>query len=475
MIETYELAVIGAGPAGMEAAISASENGVKTVIVDNYPQVGGQYFMQLPKTFQADKNTQTEFKGKKLESQLNSLPVTKIQNTLTWAVFKEDNDQNWLVGLYGKDTPKYIRAQNLILANGAYDTPIAFPGWTLPGVITCGAALILLKSQRIKPGTRALVTGTGPLILSVNAHLIAAGVEVVSVCESNQILPKGFRYAPTMLKHWPRIKEGANYLRTIFRGKTPYKMGWSIKEAIGQDHVEKAVITKVDKSGKPISGTQKTFEVDLVVTGYSLTPNTGLARMIGCALDYQPQKGGWIPVRDHNMESSLPGVFIVGDGAAIGGAENAQLEGKIAGTAVAVKTGHLNANIAENFIQQVKPNLRSQQQFGILYGDLFTPQSGLISLATDQTILCRCEEVTFGEIKQAVLMGARTIGEVKMITRTGMGNCQGRMCEHSVNNAVVEALSSELVTHQSIGHYSVRPPLHPIPESYLAEAHIEVD
>ncbi len=186
MIKTYELAVIGAGPAGMEAAISASENGVKTVIVDNYPQLGGQYFMQLPKTFKADKKTQTEIKSKKLESQLNSLPVTKIQNTLTWAVFKEDNDQNWLVALYGKNSPKYIRAQNLILANGAYDTPIAFPGWTLPGVITCGAALILLKSQRIKPGMRALVTGTGPLILSVSAHLIAAGVEVVSVCESNQ-------------------------------------------------------------------------------------------------------------------------------------------------------------------------------------------------------------------------------------------------------------------------------------------------
>ncbi|PKO15489.1 MAG: hypothetical protein CVU39_11290 [Chloroflexi bacterium HGW-Chloroflexi-10] len=475
MIETYELAVIGAGPAGIQAAVTASENSVKTILIDSYPQAGGQYFMQLPLSFKANSVTDIESEGIGLVSRVNSLPITKLQKTLTWGIFREETDQDWLVALYGPDSPKYIRAQNLIIASGAYDTPIAFSGWTLPGVITCGAALILLKSQRFAPGTRALVTGTGPLLLSVSAHLIAAGVDVVSVCESNRILPGGIKYAPAMLGHGHRLKEGAKYLRTILQGKAPYKTGWSILKACGQNHVEEAVITKVDKKGKPIAGTQKCFPVDLVITGYSLTPNTGLARMIGCELDYQPEKGGWIPVRNNEMESSIPGIYIVGDGAGIGGAENSQLEGQIAATAVSVSTGHLDSKIAKTKYTQLKPKLSKQQQFGVLYGDLFSPQQGLITLATDQTILCRCEEVTLGEIKTAVSMGARTIGEVKMITRTGMGNCQGRMCEHSVSAAIVEALASELATHKLVGHYSIRPPLHPLPQCFLAEAQLETE
>jgi NADPH-dependent 2,4-dienoyl-CoA reductase/sulfur reductase-like enzyme len=475
MIETYELAVIGAGPAGMQAAISASKNGVKTILIDSYPQPGGQYFMQLPVSYKADNVTETEQEGISFVARVNSLPITRLQNTLTWGIFREETDQDWLVALYGANSPKYIRTQNLIIANGAYDTPVAFPGWTLPGVITCGAALILLKSQRLAPGTRALVTGTGPLLLSVSAHLIAAGVDVAAVCESNPILPHGIKYAPTMLSHWHRLKEGAKYLRTILQGKATYKTGWSIQEACGKYHVEEAVITKLDKKGKPIAGTQKSFPVDLVITGYSLTPNTGLARMIGCELDYQSEKGGWVPVRNNKMESSIPGIYIVGDGAGIGGAENSQLEGQIAATAVSVSTGHLDFKIAKNNYAQLKHKLSKQQQFGVLYGGLFSPQQGLINLATDQTILCRCEEVTLGEIKSAVSMGARTIGEVKMITRTGMGNCQGRMCEHSVSAAIVEALAAELATQKMVGHYSIRPPLHPLPQNFLAEAQLETE
>ena len=366
-----------------------------------------------------------------------------------------------------------MRARTLILANGAYDTPVAFPGWTLPGVITCGAASILLKSQRIAPGKRALVTGTGPLLLSVAAHLIDAGVNVLGVCESSHLFPKGILYGPTMLGQMHRVMEGAKYFSTMLRGKAPYKMGWSILEARGKDHVEEAVITRVDGNGIPIAGTEQTLEVDLVVSGYNLTPNTGLARLIGCEMEYQSKKGGWIPVRDKTMQSSMPGVYIAGDGAGIGGAENSRLEGRIAGAAVALSTGHIDNEKAGKIYGQLKPELTQQQRFGKLLGDLFSPKPGLISLAQDETILCRCEEITLGEIKAAVAAGARTIGEVKMITRSGMGNCQGRMCEHSITAAIVKALAAEHVSHESVGHYSVRPPLHPIPEGFLASATIE--
>ncbi len=188
--------------------------------------------------------------------------------------------------------------------------------------------------------------------------------------------------------------------------------------------------------------------------------------MIGCEFNYKADKGGWVPLRNENMQSSINDVYIVGDGASIGGAENAQIEGKIAGFDIAFQTGHISQETAQRKIKELLPDLNNQQRFGRLYSDLFTPQPGLISLVNDETILCRCEEVTFAEVKKAVAMGAKTIGEVKMLTRAGMGNCQGRMCEHSISNAIVEALSSEFATHQSVGFNSIRPPLHPLPVNF---------
>jgi NADPH-dependent 2,4-dienoyl-CoA reductase/sulfur reductase-like enzyme len=469
MIESFELAVIGAGPGGMEATITAAGFGVRTVLIDSYPQPGGQYFMRIPSDFKVDYENKTETAGRKLVNYVLKVPSLKILNCLVWGLFQEE-DGSWLVALYGENAPKYVRAKNLILSTGSYDTPVAFPGWTLPGVVTSGGTLVLLKNQRVAPGKRALISGTGPLLFSVAAHLIEAGVEVVALCEVNHILPSGIKHAFTMLKQWDRLTEGAKYMKTILGAKTPYKIGWSVVEARGQDAVEQAIIAKMDKFGHPIPGTQKVFDVDLVVSGFTLTPNTGLPRMIDCEMSYQAGKGGWIPVRDADFQTSIPHVYVVGDGAGVGGAENARLEGKIAGTSVAKNTGFLSLSREKQIRQEIQSDLHQQHRFGDLLSDLFTPPAGLVSLLKDDTIICRCEEITLGEIKDAIQMGARSIGEVKMLTRTGMGNCQGRMCEHTVAAIIADQLAGEGVTREDVGYYSIRPPLHPLPQSFLADA-----
>lgn len=473
MIESFQLAVIGAGPGGLKAANSAAELGVRTILIDSYPQPGGQYFMQPAGSFSATQLTKTEAEGQNLIQELKVKAVTTLVNTLVWGIFKEGSDTQWLVGLYGKEKPYYIRADHLILASGAYDSPVAFPGWTLPGVITCGAALILLKSQRMAPGTRVLVSGTGPLLLSVGAHLISAGVEDVTICEANHFLPKGLKYATTMLGQRKRLAEGIRYYWQILRTKTPYKIGWSVQAAIGSNKVEQAIISRLSPEGNPIEGSQIDLDVDLVVIGYSLTPNTGLVRMLGCEMKYQAEKGGWIPVRKETLETSREGVFCIGDGAAIGGAENAQLEGQIAAWQIAHRCGKISAITLHKKVTGIKPYLRKQQQFGRLYANLFTPPATISSLARDDTLLCRCEEVTLVDVKKAVAMGARTMGEVKMLTRTGMGNCQGRMCECSVSAAIVTALAAEKMRSDQVGYYSIRPPLHPLPSGFLAKAQID--
>ncbi len=366
-----------------------------------------------------------------------------------------------------------MHARALVLANGAYDTPVAFPGWTLPGVITSGAALILVKSQGVAPGQRALITGSGPLLLSSAAHLIEAGVEVVGVCETSRLFPRGISYAPTMLGQRRRLQEGMRYFSVLLRKNVPYRTGWSILEVHGKEHVEEAVIAEVDSKGLPLLGSLRTERVDTVVCGFGLTPNTGLARMIGCKMEYQPKKGGWVPLRDSMLQTSLPGVYIAGDGAGICGAENARWEGRLTGTAIALLTGHLKNQGAEKIIKRIGRELARQRRFGRLLGELFSPKSGWISLARDETPLCRCEEVSLGEVKAAVAAGARTLGEVKMVTRAGMGNCQGRICERSVTGAIMQASLAERTTPDFVGMYSIRPPLHPLPMDFLAKAGLE--
>lgn len=470
MSEGYDLAVIGGGLAGIEAAITAAGAGARTIFIDGCPQPGGQYYKALPQAFQARNRTNTEKEGDVLLKMLNAGAVTQVRDALVWGVFQDEQRGGWLVAIHGEGAPKKVFARTLVLATGAYDMPVAFPGWTLPGVLTAGAALIFVKTQRVAPGKKALVAGTGPLLLSVASHLIEAGVEVPVVCEYSQPFWRAIPHVFTALGQWGRIEEGIKYLRTISRVGTPYKTGWTVVEARGKERVEEAVIAPVDRNGRPVRGAEKILAVDTVVTGFNLTPNTGLARMIGCAMEYWPFKGGWIPARDEMLQTSQPGVFAAGDGAGIGGAELALLEGRLAGMASALQTGHMTREQGEEIYARLKSGLSRQRRYAKMLGALFSPSLGLTALATDETILCRCEEITLGEVKAAVAAGARTLGEVKMVTRSGMGNCQGRMCEHSISNVIVEELAAEHATHQSVGMYSIRPPLHPLPVDVLAEA-----
>ncbi len=468
MSEIYELAVIGAGPAGIEAALVASRAGVNTIVIDGYPQPGGQYFKAMPPSFSVSGRSSSEQEGEELSKRLAETSVTRLWDTLVWGIFdEEEKGDNWLLTLHGPSAPKEIRARTLILANGAYENPVAFPGWTLPGVINSGAALILVKTQRVAPGKRAVVTGTGPLLLSAAAHLIAAGVEVVAVCENSRLFPKGLKYIPTMLGQRNRLEEGFKYFRALLTGKAPYKTGWSVVEARGGEHVEEAVIAKLDNNGVPVSGTEKTIKVDTVVCGFGFTPNTDLARMIGCKVEYNPQRGGWIPVRDEWLQTSLDGVFVAGDGGGIGGAENSRLEGQIAGLAAAQKTGHMGKQEAESIYQNLKPALTQQRRFGRLLGDLFTIKPGLSALSRDDTIICRCEEITKKEILAAIDEGCESVVWVKRKTRSGMGMCQGRSCGRQIAQLIAQRTGKGM---EALPPDTQRPPERPIPLDSLIEA-----
>ena len=464
MSRRVQLAVVGAGPAGLEAAITAAEAGVETVVIDGYTRPGGQYFKQPLFGL----HTEISPEAKTVFARLTAANVELLTDTVVWGAFSASHSEGWVLTLHGTAGPSQLEAAVLILATGAYDRPLAFPGWTLPGVMTAGAAQTLLKSQAVLSGRRVLLSGTGPLQAAVAAGLVEAGAEVVAVLEAAS-LPwwQLARYAPAMWGQWERLREGWGYWRTLRRAGVPYRTGWSVVAARGRNGVTEVSAARLNQHGASIADTDETFAVDTLVIGYGFLPAAQLSRLLGCEHDFRPEAGGWIPHRNELMETTQPGVYAVGDGTGIGGAALAQVEGRIAACDAARRLGQLAAEVAQTEIMAQQPALNREQHFARMFGALFTPAAGLYSLALDDTLICRCEEVSLGDIKAAVEAGAQTVNEVKGLTRAGMGNCQGRMCEALTARAIAAQTGAAI---EMVGEMTARPPLFPLTVAELAEA-----
>jgi NAD(P)H-nitrite reductase large subunit len=232
--------------------------------------------------------------------------------------------------------------------------------------------------------------------------------------------------------------------------------------AHGQDEVTEVTIAQLDDAWRPIPDTSRTLACDTLCCSYGFVPATELARLFGADCEWRPEWGGFVPVRDEQMQTNVPGVFAVGDGAGTGGGPLALIEGQIAGLAGAAQ---VRANSSDqvailNEIKRLRPALRREQRFQQLYAELFTPGPGLDELAQPDTIICRCEEVTRAEINEAVRMGADTLDAVKALTRCGMGNCQGRVCGSLAAALVARETGRTLA---EVGQFRVRPPVFPIP------------
>ncbi|MCZ7571116.1 MAG: FAD-dependent oxidoreductase [Ardenticatenaceae bacterium] len=458
MIERVDVAVVGAGPGGLSAAQAAAQAGARVALIESHRHPGGQYFRQ-PVTPRGRESSARQRQGQALWEQAAAAGAQLLLNTVVWGLVEGNPLRLALHTAQQAAALLKIEAQALILATGAHDRPVAFPSWTLPGVITAGAAQTLLKEQGVSPGTRVLLAGTGPLQLVVAADLVRAGVEVVGVLEGSRLLRDGLRHAAALWGQWERLDEGLRSSVTLRRHHVPLRNGWGIVAAEGREQVERATIARLDEQWRPISGSEETLACDTVCLGYGFIPLNTLSRLVGAWQEWRPDLGGEVPVRDARMQTSVPGVYAVGDGAGIGGAALAMVEGRIAGIAAAAGAGH-GAAAAETAIQQLAPPLARERRFQQMYAALFTPGPGLYELSRDDTILCRCEEVTQAEVRRAVARGADSTGEVKAITRCGMGNCQGRMCSHLVAHCVARETGRSVA---EVGLFRPRPPSSPSP------------
>ena len=458
-VKDPELIIIGAGPGGIAAAVEAARAGVTVKILDENPKPGGRIYGQLNDGF---KLINPRFlgpdyeKGQALLAEFDNFH-DKIDHRHDALVFGTFENREMAFHQAGKG--ERLRFNKLVVATGAYDRPVPFPGWTLPGVLTAGGAQTLVKMQRVLPGKNILFAGTGPLQLVVANQVLDGGGKVEAILEAGEInnwlkLLKGFG------RNWGLLTDGLQYMRAIRKAGVPLLRKHIILEARGDNQVEEAVIAEVDKDWRPIEKTRRTFKVDTICLGYGLVPSVELTRLVGCQHRYAIDLGGWVPERNEGMETSVPGVFAVGDGAGVAGSTMAMLEGRIAGITAARSLGYISSEEAR---KRKKPYLNDIKKIGQLrdaLDQISYPRPGLFELAHDDTIICRCEELTLGDIKSAIGKGSIEMNELKRMTRMGMGRCQGRMCAPVVQEIIARQTQTPAA---EIRYLNQRPPIKLVP------------
>lgn len=330
-----EIAVVGAGPAGLCAAIQAANAGAKVLLIDENHVPGGQLFKQIHKFFGSSEH-RAGIRGFRIGDEL----LGKLQesgnaevylDTIAYGFFGNNNT----LGIAREGRAYAVEADKYIFAAGARENCLAFPGSTLPGVMGAGAAQTMLHMNRIQPGKRVLMIGSGNVGLIVSYQLMQAGVEVVELIEAA-----------------PRITGFGVHAGKIRRAGVPISVGTTVKRALGENEVTGAELVKLDDHFKPIAGTERFVECDTICLAVGLSPMTELAWMAGCEFAFIPPFGH-VPLHDESMESTVPGIYVAGDITGSEEASTAMEEGNLAGISAAEALGKISEQEAEKIKEQI--------------------------------------------------------------------------------------------------------------------------
>ena len=450
-----DLVIIGAGPAGMSAALEAATRGLSVVVLDEQARPGGQIYRNVD---HADAETRQVVgsdydAGLQLVQAFLASGVRYYPSVAVWQVTDERRVHFLLDG-----EARVLQGRQLLIATGAIERPMPIPGWTLPGVMTAGAGQILLKSAALLPRHPVVLAGCGPLLYLLAAQYLRAGVQIAALVDTSEryavfSLLRSLRAA---LPGWRDLLKGASLLLTLKRA--------------GVRHFWAARQLRVTGEG---CATGLSFEADgdlqhvpaiLVLLHQGVVPNTHITRSLRAGHDWNEQQLCWVVRRDEFGESTLPGIFVAGDVGSIGGAMVAQSQGRIAVLAIVRRLQKLDQ---AQFSRSVGPwlkRLRAQQAARPLIDALYRPH-GQNRIPADETIVCRCEEVSAGAIRGYVDAGCLGPNQTKAFGRCGMGPCQGRLCGLSVTEIIAE---HRRVPPERVGSYRIRPPLKPITLAQLA-------
>ncbi len=442
--------VIGAGPAGLSCAAELVRGGRPVVLIDDNPQPGGQYFRQLPPGYRVapgspafrDQSRYDDLARVLADPLLRYLPRTTV-----WAA-----PQPRTVAYAGPQGSGRIAGSAVVIATGAQEKSMPFPGWTLPGVISAGGCLNLVKGHGLVPGGRVVVAGNGPLVLVAAATLARAGADVATVIEAQTALRLGRALIPGILAAPGIVAQALGYRARILAARAPFRSGWMVAKAAGDEALAGVTIARVGADGRPLPGSERHLAADCLVLGYGLLPGPAAAQAMGCRMELRPDLGGPVPWRDADLQTSVEGVFAIGDGAGIGGADFALIEGRMVAQRI------LGASPPPGLRRRHARIDRVRRLLNRAYA-LDPP----LRAADDATEICRCEELRLGELRRDPNAARGSLDALKTSSRLGMGRCQGRNCLHSA--AVLLDLDPR-ATLDTMPR--ARPPLRPLPAALLA-------
>jgi NADPH-dependent 2,4-dienoyl-CoA reductase/sulfur reductase-like enzyme len=456
----YPLVVIGGGPAGMAAASVAADHGVTVAVLDEQAHAGGQIYRNITASPLADVSILgPEYRqGRSVVEAFRQAKLEHLRGAAVWYI-----DEHRQLGVLIDGVNHFIGADAVIAAVGAQERPMPIPGWQTPGVMTAGAGQILLKSAALVPSDGVVLAGSGPLLLLIAWQYLRAGVAVRALVDTTpranarKALPKLPRAVPAADYLW----KGLSLLTALRRARVPVYSQARDLRVEGEDAVE--ALRFVAKS--PAAGFREhRIETRTVLLHQGILPNTHLPFAAGCAFHWNHDQLAWQPRTDGWGESSVPGLMIAGDASGIIGARGAEEHGRLVGLHAAHKLGHIVREDRDALAKPWKRSLGRHLAIRPFLDALYRPANAFLRPA-DDTLVCRCEEVTAGEIRRVARLGCRGPNQAKAFTRCGMGPCQGRQCRN-----VVSALIGEVhdLPMEEVGDYRARPPLKPITVGQLA-------
>jgi NADPH-dependent 2,4-dienoyl-CoA reductase/sulfur reductase-like enzyme len=465
----FDLVIVGGGPAGLSAAAEASKHGLTVALVDERATLGGQIYKQFGLGFSVKDDTKLGHDyliGRKLIEAVQNQLVTIFLLTTAVAL----DGERIIISTEGSKVRTLI-GRRILLAPGAHDRPVTFPGWTLPGVITAGGAQTLVKTQRVVPGERILFVGSGPLALAFPAQLKNYGANVLLTLEAGRApgLVDLLRIAFATFGNFRLIVDAAKYRWTLLRRRVPIRYRRIIVEVGGQNRVEYAIHAKVDKNWRVITGTEERVDVDTVCIGYGFFPSVELFRLAGCELSYNENLGGPTVNSDAWGRSTIENVFAAGDGTGVEGSYVAVAKGTIAALKIAQDLHFISEKQAIVLAEASFRQMNSKRKFQKALLPMFRVGGGIYELADNQTTICRCENVKRAEIDIAVA-ATSDVSVVKAYTRAGMGLCQGRNCQRQISALIAQVHKMEIA---DIPFGTPRFPVKPISLGAIADDQVQ--
>jgi thioredoxin reductase len=453
-MRTYDIAIIGAGPAGISAAVEADRHGASVLLLDEQPRPGGQIYRNVQIATPRQKNVLGEDynKGAALVSALAGSGAVHLAGVTVWQVSGDGR-----IAFSRNSQAEQVQARHVIVATGATERPVPVPGWTLPGVLTAGAAQILMKSGGLV-ADKAVLVGSGPLLYLVAAQMVAAGHPPKALVETqtSSDLRAALKHLNGALKGWRYLVKGLGLIGQLKRA--------GVRRYTGARDIAVAGVERAEAVSFVHNGRHHRIEADTVLLHQGVVPNTQITRSLQLDHNYDDGQKCFVPVTDAFGQTSNPMLSVAGDGAGIGGAIVAALSGQLSALGAVQRLGLIPKETLETVAAPLL-KVRTYERAIRPFLDRAYPPSPDILRPADKTIICRCEEVTAGDIRRYAALGCKGPNQAKAFGRSGMGPCQGRFC----GLTVTEILASENgLSQQETGVFRIRAPLKPVTLGELA-------